>query len=354
MKKIVIIELIVLLVLSFVLITLIDNKRVNEIHLTTPIDEKPYIPATKKSSQNNDSNLENKTQQNTTNPQKQERYINKGIAQEVYGFVFLNNKKIKVNDEIKEGDIIKTSPYSYIIIKFSNDSIFRINPKSEVIIKTPNLEKESFSIELASGAILSHFKKKGKYNLYTKTSVIGVRGTTFFTYVDPKEETKTNLCACHGEINFNSENDSFKKEITSEHHEGYILSPDGYITDEKTLKSLTPIMVQNHDDERIDYLKKILDENLPIVENPEPDYHLSENHEILVEALKLIENKKGVKAMGKLDSISRVDPYAMYLIGRILNEGIGIKKDVQTAAKWFKKAADLEFPSAIQLLEKQK
>ncbi len=359
MKKFVIIQLILLLLLVFISITLIQKKRVDEIHYKSQNIESSsndLNSLSKKEESQNGEVLVEKSEKNLENIEKNieenvDRVVNSGFVQEVYGFVFINNKKIKTKDEIKEGDVIKTAPHSYIIIKFNNDSIFRINPQSEVVIKTPNLKKESFSFEIVSGAILSHFKKKGKYNVYTKTAVIGVRGTTFYTNIDPKEIAKTELCACHGEINFDSENESFKKEIASQHHQEFILTPDGYITDEKTIKSIIPGFIRGHDDERIEYLEKILSENLPIVETSEPDYKLSENYEILKEALKLISEKKGIKAIAKLDSISRVDPYAMFLIGKILNDGIGIKKDTQAAQKWFKKSADLEFPSAIDMLK---
>ncbi len=267
----------------------------------------------------------------------------KGNLFEVYGFVFINNQKAKSGDVVKEGDIVKTAPYSYATIRFDNKSIFRVNPKSQFLIEKLIIdEKTPFSVKLISGGVLSLFRQKGEYKFNSTTSVIGVRGTTFYTMYNPENEKQTDVCACHGEIDFSSTDGKHSKKLTVEKpHTGIALNEGGFIPDASVLhKSI----VNTHDDAKIDYLDKQVSNESKFIVISEPDYSLSANNKILFEAVELMKQKKGKNAIGKLSSIAKTDPYAAYLVGMILKEGIGMPKNEKDAQKWFEKAKKMEFP----------
>ncbi len=171
-----------------------------------------------------------------------------------YGYIFINNKKASLNDTVKIDDVIKTSSYSYVIIKFSNGVNIKINPDSELKIRNT---KNSLKPEIISGNI-----------------------------------RKLN-------------NDELKQ------------------------------IVNNYD------------ENLKI----NFDITYSKNSKILNKALNFLKNKKGKKAIVVLSKIAKKDPYASFLVGKILYEGIGIKKNTKTAVKWFKISAKENFPSAVEYLK---
>jgi len=283
---------------------------------------------------------------NSSNIVKQEKKFEvTGKIFKKYGYVFLNNKKTKLDDKIKAGDIIKTSAHSYVVLKFTNGSILKVNPNSKIVVE--HLEKskdDTFKINLLLGTMLSHFSKRGKFKINTEVATVGVRGTTFFTEVLPKKQTV--ICACHGTIDFY--NDKNKKNIISDRHQ--ILS----LTDKEFVKNVKPLLksvMAGHNDNAITELKTISKSNETIKESTF-DYTYSENRALLKKALDLIAKKKGKLALGLLNKISQKDPHASYLIAKILYEGIGIKKNKASAIKWFKKSAKKEFPSAVEYLSK--
>ncbi len=267
----------------------------------------------------------------------------KGNLYEVYGFVVINNQKAKPGDVVKEGDIIKTAPYSYATIRFDNKSIFRVNPKSQFLLEKLIIdEKTPFSVKLISGGVLSLFRQKGDYKFNSTTSVIGVRGTTFYAMYNPENEKQTDVCACHGEIDFSSTDGKHNKKLTVEKpHTGIALNDTGFIPDASVLLKT---IINTHDDAKIDYLDKQVTVEAKFLENSQPDYSLSANNKILFEAVELMKQNKGKNAIGKLSSIAKTDGYAAYLVGKILNEGIGMPKNEKEAEKWFVKAKKLEFP----------
>jgi len=260
-----------------------------------------------------------------------------------YGYVFLNNKKTNLSDVVSAGDIIKTSAYSYVILKFSNGAILRINPNSKIKIENlENTKDDTFKVQLLIGSMLSHFSKRGKFKINTETATVGVRGTTFFTETLAKKQTV--ICACHGEINFYNKGN--KKGISSDHHQVFSLKEKGFV---KNIKSLVPSVKTGHNDDGIAELKRISKRD-DVLKESTFDYMYSKNNTILKSAIELIEKKKGKKAIRVLGKISRKDAYASFLIGKVLYEGIGIKKDKKFAVKWLKISAKKKFPAAVDYL----
>lgn len=323
MKKAVLVEVVLIIILTVVAIFLINSKKVVEV--------KEEFSEVKK--------LEEVKEIKEIKSEVKEI---KGNIFEIYGFVFINNQKAKPGDVVKEGDIIKTSPYSYASIKFNNKSIFRINPKSQFLIEKLILdEKTPFTVKVISGGVLSLFREKGNYKVNSETSVIGVRGTTFFTHVDSNNSNQTDVCACHGEIDFSSQDHKHSKQIKSTGCFVYGLRENGFIDDNS---KLAKEIENSHSLEEVQYLDKKVNSDEKFLENSEPDYSLSSNNKLLFEAIDLIKQNKGKNAIAKLSPIAKKDAYASYLVGKILKEGIGIKKNEKDAEKWFNIAKKMEFP----------
>src|SRR5690606_38676397 len=80
-----------------------------------------------------------------------------------------------VSDEVLSGDLVKVHKGGLLILKSSKETLKILQ---DTII-TP-YEKEGKSIiELAKGALISMVVKK-KFEVKTKSTVMGVRGTKFF------------------------------------------------------------------------------------------------------------------------------------------------------------------------------
>jgi hypothetical protein len=268
-----------------------------------------------------------------------------GLLFKQYGYVFVNNKKASLGDSLRVGDIIKTSSHSYAIIKFSNGAVLKVNPNSQ--LRVDNLEKnkdDTFKIHVMLGSALSHFSKKGKYKINTDTATVGVRGTTFYT--EALSEKQTVICPCMGTVDFYDDK-NHKKHIVSDHHQVLSLTSDGFVKD---VKPLVADVLRQHNDDGIAELKSFVKRD-EVVKESTFDYTYSKNSIELKKAIDLIDLKNGKKAIIILSKFAKKDPYASYLVGKVLYEGIGIKKDKKTAVKWLKISEKQEFPSAIEYLK---
>lgn len=96
-----------------------------------------------------------------------------------------------------DGDEIKTGKRSYAIIMLADNSELRVEESSNLIIKKELLmqdtaiEKALYSIKLLYGKLLAKIEKKNEQwvNVGTPTSIIGVRGTEFYSGVAPDGST---------------------------------------------------------------------------------------------------------------------------------------------------------------------
>lgn len=103
-------------------------------------------------------------------------------------------QKVKDGDEIYEKDIIRTKSNSKCEITFNDTNILRIASSSRVAIASYFFEGDDKDtiFNLSRGNIQNIVKSKlaslfgsksnRKFEVHTKTAVIGVRGTDFFTY----------------------------------------------------------------------------------------------------------------------------------------------------------------------------
>ena len=104
-------------------------------------------------------------------------------------------RAIKVGDAVAVGDVVRTKSKAKAEITFIDGSVMRLAKKTRVKITEYMVGKERRSsiLSLFRGKIQNIVKnvmgrsfgrgKKNRYEVHTHTAVIGVRGTTWFTYI---------------------------------------------------------------------------------------------------------------------------------------------------------------------------
>jgi hypothetical protein len=115
--------------------------------------------------------------------------------------------KLKVNDWVEEGSLIRTAEKSFAKLIFIDKSQMNIGPGSEVKIEKFD-GKDSGVIDLVKGKVRSQVSKdylqiqqdKSKLFIKTSSAVMGVRGTDFILSTNGKS---TSAILFEGEIAFN-------------------------------------------------------------------------------------------------------------------------------------------------------
>lgn len=116
--------------------------------------------------------------------------------------------KLKVNDWVTEGSIIRTAEKSFVKLIFIDKSQMNVGPGSEMKIETFS-GKDSGVIDLVKGKIRSQVTKdylqikdraKSKMFIKTQNAVMGVRGTDFLIATNGNN---TSTILFEGEIAFN-------------------------------------------------------------------------------------------------------------------------------------------------------
>jgi hypothetical protein len=107
--------------------------------------------------------------------------------------------------KLMHGDIVVTGKSGLVVIK-SLASTYKVSRKSE--LKLDLKTKEIINSKINYGSVVVEFlkhklkKSKGKRLMVkSKTAVFGVRGTKFFSYVDPENENSI-LSVEHGAVSF--------------------------------------------------------------------------------------------------------------------------------------------------------
>jgi FecR protein len=118
------------------------------------------------------------------------------------------SSKLKVDDWVSDGAVVKTAEKSFVKLVFIDKSQMNIGPSSEMKIEKFD-DKDSGVIDLVKGKIRSQVTKdylqiqdkdKSKLFIKTKTAVLGVRGTDFMVSTNG-QNTATVLF--EGEVVFN-------------------------------------------------------------------------------------------------------------------------------------------------------
>ncbi len=92
-------------------------------------------------------------------------------------------RPVKIQDIVKDGDVIETGDKSSVIVQVGNELIVRFEANTKVVVASiTNIAKRE--INLDKGKVLSNVSKLKKGNDYfvkTPTAVASVRGTEFLT-----------------------------------------------------------------------------------------------------------------------------------------------------------------------------
>lgn len=130
------------------------------------------------------------------------------IRGEVDSTIGGKTSRLKVDDWVSDGAVVKTAEKSFVKLVFIDKSQMNIGPSSEMKIEKFD-DKDSGVIDLVKGKIRSQVTKdylqiqdkdKSKLFIKTKTAVLGVRGTDFMVSTNG-ENTATVLF--EGEVVFN-------------------------------------------------------------------------------------------------------------------------------------------------------
>lgn len=101
---------------------------------------------------------------------------------EVHGDIYkLNNKKLIYLKDIGPNELIKTDEKTQIEIILPNESEVKVAQDTEAVFKS-----ESF-LEVVKGKLhdlIKNLKPKSKFEIYTPTSIVGVRGTEYAIEVE--------------------------------------------------------------------------------------------------------------------------------------------------------------------------
>ncbi|MBT4936573.1 FecR domain-containing protein, partial [Candidatus Peregrinibacteria bacterium] len=103
------------------------------------------------------------------------------------GMFFVNGYPKKETTNVFEGDLIKTAPHAKVEVFFPDDSVSRLAPNSEIIIKkldfNPDTLERKVRIKALSGAVWSKVVKlissNSGFEVETNTTVAAVRGSAF-------------------------------------------------------------------------------------------------------------------------------------------------------------------------------
>ena len=121
--------------------------------------------------------------------------------------------KLKKDDIIIEGDIIKTEDKSVVILSFGeNETKLEIQSNSQFQIDKYNSEEKLFSLKKGNVWLDTDKDKiKSSIVLQTPMSQAGVRGTRFYTF--QVDENTWGTCHCLGDVEYSSINGKKYKEI---------------------------------------------------------------------------------------------------------------------------------------------
>lgn len=172
-----------------------------------------------------------KTENNTNLPDntkpeiKKEVVTNIGTIIESQGENYLKQKGkddykiIKTNDNIINGDEIKTTFSSKVKIKFIDNTEITIGSKSRFVVNNylydDSTKSRDVSLNLIEGRLKSIVSKittqNSKFEIKTNTMVLGVRGTEFIVFA--KNENETNIGVTEGEVEISNPKDKESKKI---------------------------------------------------------------------------------------------------------------------------------------------
>jgi hypothetical protein len=181
--------------------------------------------------------------------------------QEIKGDVKINGIAAKIDDPVKIGDVITTGAKSRAVFVLGENA-FLIHENTRLALESdvhgPQERRVLTVIRILRGRMLAVFGR-GRKKIYTKTAILGVRGTGI--YIE-SEEKKTYVCTCYGRVNIMSVADpSASETVNTTYHE----SPR-FVYGMDSEKRIVPATVFNHTDEELIMLESQVYRKPPFLE----------------------------------------------------------------------------------------
>lgn len=108
-------------------------------------------------------------------------------------------KPARPGEKVFAGDAIITGDSTNLIFQVSGAQM-EIQPNSRFVYERAGEDKQVYLQSGNAWTSVSKLGEKGKFTLRTPTTVAGVRGTKFFTFIVPGGTTGT--CHCEGKISY--------------------------------------------------------------------------------------------------------------------------------------------------------
>lgn len=109
-------------------------------------------------------------------------------------------RQVVLGEELKQGDIIKTGPASFMVFSLGETATARVQPDSSVTLSNIT-DMSNINLDLTKGGVLNRVNKLsrgGNYRINTPTVVASVRGTVFSAYY---EEGTNTVAVKNGNVN---------------------------------------------------------------------------------------------------------------------------------------------------------
>jgi hypothetical protein len=167
----------------------------------------------------------------------------------------------KHGQALLKGDWVKTGKGSAAILLMSDGSRVKLNP--ETSLEIASAENGQTELSLQTGAVFSKVQKqgpRGRFVIRTKTAVMGVRGTEFYTAYGKESKGGADVWMCVHEGKVETEGLSDGKKVLVKQGEGVFIPvgkavtpPKKYSWTENLNWNMNPDAGEVIDHTRIDY-----------------------------------------------------------------------------------------------------
>jgi hypothetical protein len=165
------------------------------------------------------------------------------------GDATINGERLRSDQTVQTGDQIATGPGSTLIFVLGS-SAFHVRQNTMVTAERGASLLAVSVLRLLTGAVVSVWGKGDKRLIVTPTITAGIRGTGVYTEIFAKQDGRSYLCNCYGEVEVSAGADQVLSQ--SSYHQSFWgeVSPKGG-------RMLTPAGAINHTDEEVENLARL-------------------------------------------------------------------------------------------------
>jgi hypothetical protein len=168
------------------------------------------------------------------------------------GDATINGERLRPEHTVQTGDSIVTGPGSTLIVVIGN-SAFHVRQNTTVTAERGASLFAVSVLRMLTGAVVSVWGKGNKRLIVTPTVTAGIRGTGVYTEIFAKQDGRSYVCNCYGEVEVSSGGEQVLSR--SEYHQAFWAE-----NSPKDGRMLTPAKAINHTDEELEYLARLTDQ----------------------------------------------------------------------------------------------